>query len=71
MTPALLDEIGTERVDALVQEAAQEAIAEAHAHGLPVAIGKPDGSIVSLFPDGHEELISPAPAATKSEAINA
>ena len=60
---SLLDEIGSERVEALAREAAHDAIAGAHAHGLPVTLGKPDGAIVRRFPDGHEELLRPAPAA--------
>lgn len=52
----MTDESG---IDLLAQEASKEAIAEAHARGLPVTLGKPDGTIYQLFPDGHEEVVMP------------
>lgn len=57
MTQSQFDEL-----DELAQEASLGAIVEAHAHRLPVTLGRQDGAIYRLFPDGHEEVVRPAPA---------
>ena len=51
-----------DELDGLAQQASRGAIAEAHAHMLPVTLGRQDGAIYRLFPDGHEEVVTPAPA---------
>ena len=58
-TLPFLDEIGWDRVDELAREAAQEAIAEAHAHGLPVAVAV-DGVPSLVYPDGRVEPLKPS-----------
>ena len=71
MAQSLFDEMGLESVLHTMRDATRRAIAEAHAHGLPVTLGKPDGSIIQLFPDGHEEVVKPAPATVSPKAVNA
>ena len=49
-----------EEKQALLKEAAQEAIAEVHAAGLPTAHGD-DKGVYLLYPDGHREYIKRHP----------
>ena len=60
MAKSLFDEIGWERASDLMCEATRQAIAEAHAHGLPVT-AQVDGVLSRIFPDGHVEPVQPAP----------
>lgn len=56
MTKSLIDRIGRERADQLIQEAVTNAVAEAQAHGLPEAV-KIDGVWRKRYPDGRIEPI--------------
>ena len=56
MAKSLFDEIGWERASDLMCEATRQAIAEAHAHGLPVT-AQVDGVLSRIFPDGHVEPV--------------
>ncbi|MBQ6656753.1 MAG: hypothetical protein IJM64_05670 [Ottowia sp.] len=53
-TLSFLEEMGWDRVEELAREASRKAIAEAHAHGLPVAVAV-DGVPSLVYPDGRVE----------------
>ena len=57
MTQSFFGGIGIEELEKIGLEASRDAIAKAHANGLPVTLGKPDGTIYRLYPDGSEEII--------------
>ena len=61
---SFFEEIGLERVEAIAREAGQKAIAEAHAHGLPVSVDV-DGLPSLVYPDGSVEPLEAAPAPVK------
>lgn len=56
MTKSLIDEIGTDRAQALIKETVAEAIAEADALGLPQVV-KIDGVWCRQYPDGRVEPV--------------
>lgn len=56
MTKSLIDQIGPERADQLIEKAVTDAVAEAAAHGLPQAV-KIDGVWCKRYPDGRIEPI--------------
>ena len=60
-TLSFLEEMGWDRVEELAREASRKAIAEAHAHGLPVSVDV-DGVPSLVYPDGRVEPRVPAPA---------
>ena len=56
MTKSLIDKIGRERADQMIEKAVTDAVAEAQANGLPEAV-KIDGVWVKRYPDGRIEPI--------------
>ena len=70
MAKSLLDKIGLERSNKLMREATHQAIADAHAHGLPVTADV-GGVLSKIFPDGHVEPVKPAPAIAKKKTLAA
>ncbi|KRD74495.1 hypothetical protein [Lysobacter sp. Root983] len=56
MTKSLIDQIGRERADQMIEKAVTDAVDEAQARGLPEAV-KIDGVWVKRYPDGRIEPI--------------
>ena len=53
-----------------MREATHQAIADAHAHGLPVTADV-GGVLSKIFPDGHVEPVKPAPSIAKKKTLAA
>lgn len=70
MAKSLLDKIGLERANKLMVQATRKAIAEAHAHGLPVTADL-NGVRSQIFPDGHVEPVKPALGIAKKKTLAA
>lgn len=59
MAKSLLDKIGQEQASKLMSDATHKAIAEAHAHGLPVTVDV-KGVTSLVHPNGDVEPVEPA-----------